>query len=78
MTKTQLHDRNRPTRHTITYNQQNLVHLIKPGVNTLVEDNVNGFKGLELIHAKGKPPNWKKKCLFKNKSSCFCIQTVKQ
>ena len=73
-----MHDSTRPTRYTMIHEQRNLAHSIKSGVNTLVEDNVNGFKGLELIHAKGEPPNQKKKCLFKNKSSCFCIQTIKQ
>ena len=34
--------------------------LIKSGVNKLVENNVNGFKIIRLIHAKRQPPNLKR------------------
>ena len=45
-----------------TFNQNNpkIFDLIKSGVNTLVENNVNGFKNIRLIHAKRQPPNLKR------------------
>ena len=62
--------------------------MIKSGVNTLVENNVNGFKNIRLIHAKRQPPNLKTiltSSLFTNKtagvfkcsdSRCLCCQQI--
>ena len=62
--------------------------LVKSGVNTLVENNVNGFKNIRLIHAKRQPPNLKiilTNSLFTNKtagvfkcsnSRCLCCQQL--
>ena len=46
---------------TSTFNPNNpkIFHLVKSGVNTLVENNVNDFKN-RLIHAKQQPPNLKR------------------
>ena len=60
--------------------------MIKSGVNTLVENNVIGFKKIRLIHTKRQPPNLKRNLtnsLFTNKiagvfkcsdSRCLCCQ----
>ena len=62
--------------------------LVKSGRNTLVENNVNGFKNIKLIHAKRQPPNLKRNLtnsLFTNKtagvfkcseSRCLCCQQI--
>ena len=62
--------------------------MVKSGVNTLVENHVNGFKNIRLIHAKRQTPNLKKiwtNCLFTNKtagvfkcsdSRCLCCQQL--
>ena len=34
--------------------------LVNSGVNTLNENNVNGFKNIRLIHGKQQPPNLKR------------------
>ena len=46
--------------------------MLKSGVNTLVENKVNGFKNIRLIHAKRRPPNLKRiltNSLFTNKTA---------
>ena len=62
--------------------------MVKSGVNTLVENNVNGFKKIKLIHAKRQPLNRKRiirNCLFTDKtadvfkcsdSRCLCCQQL--
>ena len=62
--------------------------MVKSGVNTLVENNVNDFKNIRLIHAKRQLPNLKKiltNSLFTNKtagifkcsdSRCLCCQQL--
>ena len=55
-----------------TFNPDNpkIFDLIKSGVNTLVENNVNDFKKIRLILAKRQPPNLKRiltNSLFTNK-----------
>ena len=42
---------------TFNPNNPKIFDLLKSGVNTLVENNVNGFKNIRLIHAKRRPPN---------------------
>ena len=37
---------------TFNPNNPKIFDLIKSGVNTLVENNINGFKNIRLIHAK--------------------------
>ena len=71
---------------TFNPNNPKIFTLIKSGVNTLVENNINGFKNIRLIHAKRQPPNLKRiltNSLFKNKtagvfkcsdSRCLCCQ----
>ena len=41
-------------------NNPAIFELLRLGVNALVEKNVNGFKYIELIHAKQQPPNLKR------------------
>ena len=53
-------------------NNPKIFDLIKSGVNTLVENNVNGFKNIRLIHGKRQPPNLKRiltNSLFTNKTA---------
>ena len=38
-------------------NNPKIFDLVKSGVNTLVGNNVNGFKNIKLIHGKCHPPN---------------------
>ena len=63
-----------------TFNPDNpkIFDLIKPGVNTLVENNVNGFKNIRLVLAKRQPPNLKRiltNSLFTNKiTSVFMLR----
>ena len=45
---------------TFNPNNPKIFDLLKSGVNTLVENNVNGFKNIRLIHAKRQPPNLKR------------------
>ena len=45
---------------TFNPNNSKIFDLVKSGVNTLVENNVNGFKNIRLIHAKRQPPNLKR------------------
>ena len=45
---------------TFNPNNPKIFTLIKSGVNTLVENNINGFKNIRLIHAKRQPPNLKR------------------
>ena len=45
---------------TFNPNNPKIFDLLKSGVNTLVENNVNGFKNIRLIHAKRRPPNLKR------------------
>ena len=73
-----------------TFNPNNLkiFDLVKSGLNMLVENNVNGFKNIRLIHAKRQPPNLKgilTNFLFTNKtagvfkcsdSRCSCCQQL--
>ena len=57
---------------TFNPNNPKIFDLLKSGVNTLVENNVNGFKNIRLIHAKRQPPNLKRiltNSLFKNKTA---------
>ena len=73
---------------TFNPNNPKIVDLVKSGVNTLVENNVNGFKNINLIHAKRRPPNLKRiltNSLFTNQtagvfkcsdSSCQCCQQL--
>ena len=73
---------------TFNPNNPKIFDLVKSGVNTLVENNVNGFKNIRLIHAKRQPPNLKRiltNSLFTNKtvgvfkcsdSSCLCCQQL--
>ena len=44
---------------TSTFNPNNpkIFNLVKSGVNAPVENNVNGFKNIKLIHAKRQPAN---------------------
>ena len=46
---------------TTTFNPNNpkIFGLIKSGLNTLVENKVNGFKNIRLIYAKRQPPDLK-------------------
>ena len=62
--------------------------LVKSGVNTLIENNVNDFKSIRLVHAKRQPPNLKRilaNSLFTNKragafkcsdSRCLCCHQL--
>ena len=73
---------------TFNPNYPKIFDLIKSGVNTLVGNNVNGFKNIKLIHAKRQPPNLKRiltNSLFTNKtaaifkcsdSRCLCCQQL--
>ena len=57
---------------TFNPNNPKIFDLVKSGVNTLVENNVNGFKNIRLIHAKRQPPNLKRiltNSLFTNKTA---------
>ena len=57
---------------TFNPNNPKIFDLVKSGVNTLVENNVNGFKNIMLIHAKRQPPNLKRiltNSLFTNKTA---------
>ena len=45
---------------TFNPNNPKIFKLVKSGVNKLVENNVNGFKYIRLIHAKRQPPNLKR------------------
>ena len=71
---------------TFNPNNPNIYNLIKTSVKTLENNNVNGFKNINLIHAKRQPPNLKRiltKSLFTNQepgvfkcrdSRCHCCQ----
>ena len=73
---------------TFKPNNPKIFDLMKSGVNTLVENNVNGFKNIRLIHAERQPPNLKRiltNSLFTNKtagifqcsdSRCLCCQQL--
>ena len=73
---------------TFNPNNPKIFDLAKSGVNTLVENDVNGFKNIRLIHAKRQPPNLKRiltNSLFTNKtvgvfkcsdSRCLCCQQL--
>ena len=73
---------------TFNSNNPKIFDLVKSGVNTLVENNVNGFKKIKLIHAKRQPPNLKRiirNSLFTDKtadvfkcsnSRCLCCQQL--
>ena len=53
-------------------NNPKIFNLVKSGVSTLVQNNVNGFKNIRLIHAKRQPPNLKRtltNSLFTNKTA---------
>ena len=62
--------------------------LVKSGVNTLIENNVNDFKSIRLVYAKRHPPNLKRilaNSLFTNKiagafkcsdSRCLCCHQL--
>ena len=57
---------------TSNQNNSKIFDLVKSGVNTLVENNVNVFKNIKLIHAKRQPPNLKrilKNFLFTNNTT---------
>ena len=41
-------------------NNPNIFDLARSGVNTLVENGVNGFKSIKLIHTKFQPLNLKR------------------
>ena len=45
---------------TFNPNNSKIFDFVKSGVNALVENNVNGFKNIRLIHTKRQPPNLKK------------------
>ena len=56
---------------TFNPNNPKIFELIKSGVYTLVENNVDGFKNIRLIHAKRQPPNLKRiltNSLFTNRT----------
>ena len=86
--KTTENNNNLTFRSTFHPNNSKIFDLIKSGVNTLVENNVNGFKNIGLVHAKRQPPNLKKvltNFLFTNKtadvfkcseSRCLCCQQL--
>ena len=73
-----------------TFNPSNpkIFDSLKSGVNILVENNVNSFKNIRLIHAKRQPPNLKRiltNSLFTNEivgvfkcsdSRCLCYQQL--
>ena len=71
---------------TFNPNNPKIFNLVKSGVNTLIENNVNGFKDIKLIHAKRQPPNLKRlltQSLFTSQTSgvfqcsdnrCNCCQ----
>ena len=73
---------------TFNPNNSKIFDLVKSGVNTLVENNVNGFKNIRLIHAKRQSPKLKRiltNSLFTNKtvgvfkcsdSRCLCCQQL--
>ena len=73
---------------TFNPNNPKIFDLVKSDVNTLVENNVNDFKNVRLIHAKRQPPNLKRiltNSLFINKaagvfkssdSRCLCYQQL--
>ena len=44
---------------TFNPNNSKIFDFVKSGVNTMVENNVNGFKSIRLIHAKLQSPNQK-------------------
>ena len=53
-------------------NNPKIFYLAKSGVNAVVENNVNGFKKIRLIHGKQQPPNIKRvltNSLFTNKAA---------
>ena len=53
-------------------NNPNIFDLLKSAANTLVENNVNGFKNIMLIHARRQLLNLKRiliNCLFTNKTA---------
>ena len=57
---------------TFNPNNPKIFDLVKSGVNTLVENNVNPFKNIRLIHAKRQPSNLKRiltNPLFTNKTA---------
>ena len=69
-------------------NNSKIFDLVKSAVNTLVENNVNGFKNIMLIHGKRQSPNLKRiltNSLFTNKTTdvfkcldrrCLCCQQL--
>ena len=71
---------------TFNPNNPKVYSLIKSSVKTLDNNNVDGFKNINLIHAKRQPPNLKRiltKSLFSNQetgvfkcqdSRCHCCQ----
>ena len=73
---------------TFNPNNPKIFDLVKSSVNTLVENNVNGFKNIRLIHVKRQPLNLKRiltNSLFTNKtagvfkcsdSRCLCCQQL--
>ena len=58
-----------------TFNTNNppKIDLLKSGLNALVENNVNGFKNIRLIHAKRQPLNLK---IWKSKNSSVTNETA--
>ena len=45
---------------TFNPNNRKIFDLVKSGVNTVVENNVNDFKNIKLIYTKRQPPNLKR------------------
>ena len=53
-------------------NNPKIFDLVKSGVNTPAENNINGFKNIRLIQAKRQPPNLQRiftNSLFTNKTA---------
>ena len=73
---------------TLNASNPKIVDFVKSGINTLVENSVNGFKSIKLIVAKRQPPKLKivlTNSLFTNQradvfkcsdSSCQCCQQL--
>ena len=73
---------------TFNLNNPKIFDLVESGVNTLVENNINGIENIRLIYAKRQPPNLKRiltNFLFTNKttgvfkcsgSRCLCCQQL--
>ena len=57
---------------TFNPNNSKIFDLVKSGVNALVENNINGYRNIRLIHAKRQPPNLKRILTY----SLFTDKTV--